>query len=106
MLQRLQVPARPSVSDSTAEVQQHFCVSSSLARGPLRVADLYDMNAPFVETLEQATHFKRGPEVYEGCISPWKEPITSPYRERVEQGLAPYEVNGDWPWHEAFFPTP
>ena len=29
------------------------------------------------------------PEVYEGCISPWKEPSTSPYRERVEQGLPP-----------------
>jgi hydroxymethylglutaryl-CoA lyase len=32
---------------------------------PARVADLYDMKAPFVETLEQATYFKRGPEVYE-----------------------------------------
>jgi hypothetical protein len=67
-------------------------------------ADLYDMNAPFVETLGQATHFKCGPEVYEGCISPWKEPSTSLYRERVEQGLPPFEVDGDWPWNEEFFP--
>ena len=67
---------------------------------------LYDMNAPFVETLQQATHFKRGPEVYAGAIYPWKEPIASPYRERVEQGLPPFEVHGDWPWNEAFFPKP
>ena len=30
---------------------------------PPSVKALYDMNAPFVETLQQATHFKRGPEV-------------------------------------------
>ena len=73
---------------------------------PTSVTTLYDMNAPFVETLQQATHFKRGPEVYEGAIYPWKEPIASPYRERVEQGLPPFEVDGDWPWNEAFFPKP
>ena len=33
------------------------------------------MNAPFVETLQQATHFKRGPEVYAGGINPWQEPF-------------------------------
>lgn len=70
------------------------------------VKSLYDMNAPFVETLEQATHFKRGPEVYAGAIYPWKEPITSPYRDRVEQGLPSFEVDGDWPWNEDFFPKP
>jgi hydroxymethylglutaryl-CoA lyase len=73
---------------------------------PTSVKALYDMNAPFVETLQQATHFKRGPEVYAGGIYPWKEPIASPYRERVEQGLPPVEVDGDWPWNEAFFPKP
>jgi hydroxymethylglutaryl-CoA lyase len=73
---------------------------------PGKVEELYDMNAPFVETLEQATHFKRGPDVYEGCIYPWKEPIASPYRERVEKGLPPFEVDGDWPWEEDFFPKP
>ena len=36
----------------------------------------------------------------------WKEPITSPYRERVEQGLPSFEVDGAWPWNEAFFPKP
>ena len=35
-----------------------------------------------------------------------KESIASPYRERVEQGLPPFEVDGDWPWNAAFFPKP
>ena len=30
----------------------------------------------------------------------------SPYRDRVEQGLPPFVVDGDWPWHAAFFPKP
>ena len=59
------------------------------------VKALYDMNASFVKTLQQATHFKRAPEMYAGGIYPWKEPITSPYRERAEQGLPPFEVDGD-----------
>jgi hydroxymethylglutaryl-CoA lyase len=80
-------------------------VSRTGAR-PYRAEDLYDMNAPFVETIEQATHFKRGPEVYQGCIYPWREPINSPYRERVEKGLPLFEVDGDWPWEEDFFPKP
>jgi len=40
----------------------------------------------------------------EGCISPWSEPITSPYLDRVQNGLPAYEVNGSWPWEEDFFP--
>ena len=47
---------------------------------PKRVDQLYDINAPFVETVEQAKHFKKGPEVYEGGVYPYSEPITSPYR--------------------------
>jgi hydroxymethylglutaryl-CoA lyase len=73
---------------------------------PTRVQALYDMNAPFVETLEQAIHFKRGPKMYEGGLYPWQEPIRSPYRDRVEQGLPPFEVDGDWPWQAEFFPRP
>jgi hypothetical protein len=64
------------------------------------------MNAPFVETVEQARHFKLGPKVYEGCINPWEQPIESPYRQRVERGLPPYEADGGWPWTQDFFPTP
>ena len=67
---------------------------------------LYDMNAPFVETPEQAKHFKLGPAAYEGGIYPWQEPIASAYRDRVERGLPPYDVDGDWPWEEDFFPKP
>ena len=65
---------------------------------------LFDINAPFVETLDEATHFLKGAEMYEGGIYPWREAITSPYRDRVDQGLPPYEPNGDWPWTEDFFP--
>jgi hydroxymethylglutaryl-CoA lyase len=73
---------------------------------PTRLEQMYDANAPFVETLEQAKHFKLGPKMYEGCINPWSEPITSPYLDRVQKGLSPFEVDGAWPWNEEFFPKP
>ena len=73
---------------------------------PDTTAELFDINAPFVETLEQATHFKKGPKAYEGGIYPWREPIASPYRDRIEEGLPPFEADGDWPWSEDFFPKP
>jgi hydroxymethylglutaryl-CoA lyase len=73
---------------------------------PAKLEQMYDPNAPFVETVEQARHFKLGPKMYEGCINPWDVPISSPYRERVEKGLPPYEVDGSWPWNEEFFPKP
>lgn len=41
---------------------------------------LYPMDLPFIETLEQAQHFRLGPQVYQGAMSPWKEPIVSPAR--------------------------
>ncbi len=73
---------------------------------PKRVDQLYDMNAPFVETLEEAKHFKKGPEVYEGGIYPYSEPIASPYRERVEQGLPAYDgADGGFPWKQDWFPA-
>ena len=40
----------------------------------------YDPNMPFVETHEQARHFKLGPSVYQGGIYPWKEKIRSTHR--------------------------
>ena len=73
---------------------------------PMTLDKLYDINAPFVETLEQAKHFKLGPKAYEGGVYPWREAITSPYRDRVDKGLPPFEVDGDWPWKEDFFPKP
>ncbi|TNC29440.1 beta/alpha barrel domain-containing protein [Amycolatopsis alkalitolerans] len=41
---------------------------------------LYPMDMPFVETLEQAQHFRLGPSVYAGAPSPWKRPIVNPAR--------------------------
>jgi hydroxymethylglutaryl-CoA lyase len=48
---------------------------------------LYPMDMPFVETLDEARHFLRGPEVYAGALSPWKEPIRS--WQRPEADAAP-----------------
>jgi hydroxymethylglutaryl-CoA lyase len=41
---------------------------------------LYAMNMPFVETLDHARHFIKGPAAYQGAPSPWKEAIKSPQR--------------------------
>ncbi|MFH1605526.1 MAG: citramalate synthase [Pseudomonadota bacterium] len=71
---------------------------------PMKPSQFFDANVPFVETVEQARHFKLGPKLYEGCISPWSEPITSPYLDRAQKGLPTYEVEGSWPWNEEFFP--
>jgi hydroxymethylglutaryl-CoA lyase len=73
---------------------------------PRNIEELFDPNAPFVETFEQAKHFMLGAKVYEGGIYPWEKPITSPYRDRLEQGLPAYEIDGDWPWNQPFFPKP
>jgi len=34
---------------------------------------LYPIDMPFVETLAEAAHFRNGPQVYQGQISPWKD---------------------------------
>lgn len=34
---------------------------------------VYPVDMPFVETLEEASHFRKGPEVYEGQIAPWQK---------------------------------
>ncbi len=38
-----------------------------------RGKDIYPIDMPFVETLDEAAHFRKGPGVYEGQISPWRE---------------------------------
>lgn len=35
--------------------------------------DVYPVDMPFVETLEEASHFRNGPSVYEGQIAPWQQ---------------------------------
>ena len=37
-----------------------------------RGEELYPRDLPFVETLDEAAHFRKGPEVYAGQLSPWK----------------------------------
>ena len=73
---------------------------------PKKVEKLYDIDMPFVETLDQATHFKKGAGQYEGGIYPYQQPITSPYRERLERGEPAYDTaNGDYPWKQDWFPS-
>jgi hydroxymethylglutaryl-CoA lyase len=73
---------------------------------PKRVEQLYDIDMPFVETLEQAKHFKKGPSAYEGGIYPYNQPVTSPYRDRVERGLPAFDsADGDFPWKQDWFPA-
>ena len=73
---------------------------------PKSLESLYDINIPFVETAEQARHFKTGAGAYEGGIYPYSEPITSPYRDRVDAGGPAYDdANGDFPWKQDWFPA-
>ena len=73
---------------------------------PKTVDQLYNIDSPFVETFEQARHFKEGPEAYEGGIYPYSEPITSPYRDRINAGTPAYDdANGDFPWKQDWFPA-
>jgi len=63
------------------EITGHRLYGHVSKAGPRPRGDrLYPMDMPFVETLEQAQHFRLGPQAYEGAMSPWKEPITSPAR--------------------------
>lgn len=45
---------------------------------------LYPMDMPFIETIEQAQHFRLGPDVYAGAPSPWRKPIWSADRDAIE----------------------
>ena len=38
-----------------------------------RAGALYPRDMPFVETLQEAAHFRKGPDVYAGQISPWRK---------------------------------
>jgi len=79
---------------------------SKAGSSPRDFQELFDPNMPFVETPEQARHFKLGPMAYDGGVYPWRQPIGSPYRDRLEQGLPAYEIEGDWPWNQDWFPKP
>jgi hydroxymethylglutaryl-CoA lyase len=51
------------------------CVSKAGPRP--RYDRLYSMDMPFIETLDEAKHFLKGPSTYAGGMSPWKAPLTS-----------------------------
>lgn len=50
-----------------------------------RGARLYPMDMPFVETFEEASHFRNGPAVYRHQRSPWKEAISSWQRDQADR---------------------
>jgi hydroxymethylglutaryl-CoA lyase len=78
------------------EVVGHELYGHVSKAGPLPGRDaLYDMDMPLVETFEQAQHFRRGPSAYDGCLRPWKQPITSPARPAVPDEGDPHPVE---PW--------
>jgi len=47
---------------------------------------LFPMDLPFIETEEQAQHFRLGPDAYVGARSPWLQPIESPQRTALDAG--------------------
>ena len=50
---------------------------------PRETKDLFPMDLPFIETEEQAQHFRLGPRAYVGARSPWSGPISSPARDAL-----------------------
>jgi len=58
------------------EVFGHPLYGKVALAGPRpRGARLYPADMPFVETLDEASHFRRGPGAYAGQFRPWRAPI-------------------------------
>ena len=55
------------------EVVGHSLWGHVSKSGPLPDNQYYPGDMPFVETLEEASHFRKGSSVYEGQISPWRD---------------------------------
>jgi hydroxymethylglutaryl-CoA lyase len=49
--------------------------------------DVYAMDMPFIETFEQAQHFRLGSSTYAGALAPWKHTVISTTRDEFEQSL-------------------
>lgn len=63
------------------EVVGHPLYGHVSKAGPRPHGDrLFPMDLPFIETLDQAQHFRLGPVAHAGSMSPWSQPITSPAR--------------------------
>jgi len=72
-----------------AEVVGHPLWGRVSAAGPRPAGNaVYAMDMPFIETFEQAQHFRLGPSVYAGAPSPWTAPIRSEQRDEYERRLA------------------
>lgn len=68
------------------EIVGHELWGAVSKAGPLPSPDeLYPMDLPFIETLEQAQHFRLGSSAYQGAPSPWREPISSTARDALER---------------------
>lgn len=81
----LDIAALVEAGKIAEEVVGHELWSKVTAAGPRPTgADVYAMDMPFVETFEQAQHFRLGPSVYEGALSPWREPVRSAARDEYE----------------------
>jgi hydroxymethylglutaryl-CoA lyase len=88
----LSVPALVEAGAIAEEVVGHELWSKVTAAGPRPSGrDVYPMDMPFIETFEQAQHFRRGPAVYEGALSPWREPVRSAVRDEYEARIAARE---------------
>jgi hydroxymethylglutaryl-CoA lyase len=59
-----------------------------------RYDKLYPMDMPFVETLDEAKHFLKGPATYAQQSSPWSAPITSWMRPATESTAPEPRSNG------------
>lgn len=71
------------------EVVGHELYGHVSKTGPCPAVDqLYAMDMPLVETIDQAQHFRLGPRAYEGAPRPWKQPITSAARDVVESAAS------------------
>lgn len=67
------------------EVVGHPLWSKVTAAGPRPEGRrVYPMDMPFIETFQQAQHFRLGSSVYADAMSPWREPVASPARDHHE----------------------
>ena len=80
------LPALIEAAHLAEEVVGHELYGHVSKAGPRpRREALYEMDMPLVETIEQAQHFRLGPQTYQDCPSPWRAPITSAARQRIDQ---------------------
>jgi hydroxymethylglutaryl-CoA lyase len=60
------------------EIVGHLLWGHVSKAGPRPRSDApYPMDMPFIETLDEAKHFRKGPAVYQNSMSPWTAPIRS-----------------------------